>query len=104
MAGSGIDDFPKVDLETLREGMRRAAALGLPVAVHADSIAIRPRARGTGVADYLASRPIESECEAIRCDAGGLSRGDRVRAAHSFMSAADAARRWSSKAVRSGSM
>ncbi len=36
MADSGIDDFPKVDLDTLRAGMRRAAALGLPVAVHAE--------------------------------------------------------------------
>ena len=66
MAASGIDDFPKVDLGTLRAGMRRAAALGLPVAVHAEFDHARPRG-GTGVADYLASRPIESECEAIRC-------------------------------------
>jgi allantoinase len=112
MANSGIDDFPKVDLDTLREGMRRAAALGLPVAVHAEfdrdmpnasatagagadatsdativareTAALpgsaykiqtplpgtRERGRGegssTGVAAYLASRPVESECEAIR--------------------------------------
>jgi allantoinase len=98
MAGSGIDDFPKVDLGTLREGMRRAAALGLPVAVHAefdpdgrvssgaragaDSVANTPAngdlqagapdstiahpTTGTSVADYLASRPVESECAAIR--------------------------------------
>ena len=72
MADSGIDDFPKVDLDTLREGMRRAAALGLPVAVHAefDRRERRPAQsaarRGTSVADYLASRPVESECEAIR--------------------------------------
>jgi allantoinase len=66
MAASGIDDFPKVDLGTLRAGMQRAAALGLPVAVHAEFDRDRPR-EGTGVADFLASRPIESECEAIRC-------------------------------------
>ncbi len=66
MAASGIDDFPKVDLATLRAGMRRAAALRLPVAVHAELDCDLPR-RGAGVADYLASRPIESECEAIRC-------------------------------------
>ncbi len=66
MAASGIDDFPKVDLATLRAGMQRAATLGLPVAVHAEFDRERPRG-GTSVADFLASRPIESECEAIRC-------------------------------------
>jgi allantoinase len=66
MAASGIDDFPKVDMATLRAGMRRAAGLRLPVAVHAEFDRELPRG-GTGVADYLASRPIESECEAIRC-------------------------------------
>jgi allantoinase len=74
MSNSGIDDFPKVDLQTLRAGMRRAAALGLPVAVHAEfdrdvpfdvSARTGPNER-TGVADYLASRPVESECDAIR--------------------------------------
>ncbi len=65
MAYSGIDDFPKVDLATLRAGMERAARLALPVAVHAEL----DRARvgtGTSVRDYLASRPIESECDAIQ--------------------------------------
>jgi allantoinase len=75
MANSGIDDFPKVDLDTLRDGMRRAAALGLPVAVHAEfdrdihnASASAPGGAiaGTSVADYLASRPLESECDAIR--------------------------------------
>jgi allantoinase len=67
MAGSGIDDFPKVDLDTLREGMRRAAPLGLPVAVHAEfDRDVAGAVTGTSVADYLASRPVESECEAIR--------------------------------------
>ena len=37
MAPSGIDDFEAADEETLREGMARAAELGLPVAVHAES-------------------------------------------------------------------
>jgi len=73
MANSGIDDFPKVDLATLREGMRRAARLGLPVAVHAEFDREReprgdrePLRGAVSVADYLASRPIESECDAIR--------------------------------------
>lgn len=66
MAASGIDDFPKVDLATLREGMLRAARLGLPVAVHAEFDRAGPR-DGTTIADFLASRPIESECKAITC-------------------------------------
>jgi allantoinase len=65
MCESGIDDFPKADVATLRAGMQQAAALGLPVAVHAEVDRARPPS-GTGAADYLASRPIESECEAIR--------------------------------------
>lgn len=64
MSGSGIDDFPKTDLETLREGMKRAARLGLPVGVHAEFDRDLPR-MGTGVRDYLVSRPVESECAAI---------------------------------------
>ncbi len=65
MSHSGIDDFPKANLATLRAGMQRAAKLNLPVAVHAEFDCDLPRS-GTGVRDYLASRPIESECAAIR--------------------------------------
>ncbi len=65
MAASGVDDFPKADAATLRAGMRRAAALRLPVAVHAELDDDRAR-HGTSVADYLASRPVESELRAIR--------------------------------------
>jgi allantoinase len=65
MANSGIDDFPMVDLATLRAGMRRAARLGLLVAVHAELE--RPELRrGTSILDYLASRPIDMELDAIR--------------------------------------
>lgn len=73
MANSGIDDFPKVDLPTLRAGMQRAAALRLPVAVHAELDCERAiqaqKSRGgdtSGVTAYLASRPISAECDAIR--------------------------------------
>ncbi|MGH2945643.1 MAG: amidohydrolase family protein, partial [Solirubrobacteraceae bacterium] len=72
MAASGIDSFPMADDLTLFEGMRRAAALGLPVAVHAESetitagLAARARAAGrTAMRDYLASRPVVAETEAI---------------------------------------
>jgi allantoinase len=68
MANSGIDDFPKVDLATLEAGMQRAARLRLPVAVHAEFDRPRPRLADSdhGVADYIASRPVDSECDAIR--------------------------------------
>jgi allantoinase len=72
MAASGVPEFPMADDLTLHEGMRRAAVLGLPVAVHAESEAItsglaaRARAEGrTGMRDYLASRPAIAEVEAI---------------------------------------
>jgi allantoinase len=72
MSNSGIDDFAAVDDLTLYEGMRCAATLGLPVAVHAESdqitgaLARRAQAAGrTGVRDYLGSRPVVAELEAI---------------------------------------
>jgi allantoinase len=73
MADSGIDDFPCVDDRALRAGMKRAAQLRLPVAVHAESEALTRRlaqeclAQGkTSIRDYLASRPIAAELDAIR--------------------------------------
>jgi allantoinase len=72
MSNSGIDDFKAVDDLTLYEGMKKAAELGLPVAVHAESEAItsaltkRIRDRGgKSVKDYLQSRPVIAELEAI---------------------------------------
>lgn len=73
MADSGIDDFLAVDDRILRAGMKRAAELGLIVAVHAESENITreltQRALSVGaksVRDYLATRPIAAELEAIR--------------------------------------
>jgi allantoinase len=72
MSQSGTDDFPAADDLTLYEGMAAAAHLGLIVAVHAESdvltarLAARAVAEGrTGVRDYLASRPVVAEVEAI---------------------------------------
>lgn len=72
MSNSGIDDFPHVDDLSLREGMKRAARLGKIVAVHAESEGItssltaRQLAAGkTSIRDYLDSRPIEAELDAI---------------------------------------
>jgi len=65
MCHSGIDDFPRADDATLRAGMKRAAPLDLPVAVHAE-LDRESRPRGTMVRDYLASRPIAMELDAVR--------------------------------------
>ena len=72
MSRSGTDDFPAADDLTLYEGMRQAAGLGRIVAVHAESdsmtgaLAGRAVANGQiGIRDYLASRPVIAELEAI---------------------------------------
>lgn len=73
MSNSGLPEFPHADDYTLYRGMQTAARLGLPVAVHAESdnltarLAAEIRARGgKGVRDYLASRPVLAELEAIQ--------------------------------------
>jgi allantoinase len=72
MCASGIESFPRVDERALREGMKRAVKLGLPVAVHAEDEALATRhteaqrAKGAGAKAYLASRPVEVELTAIR--------------------------------------
>jgi len=65
MCDSGIDDFPAVDDEVLEAGMRRAAALGLPVLVHAERPSALREPKGTTWRDFVASRPIRAELEAI---------------------------------------
>ena len=72
MANSGIEDFECVDNATLKAGMKRAAQLGKLVAVHAESDAITTRLAAQALAqnkisirDYLDSRPIHAELEAI---------------------------------------
>jgi allantoinase len=72
MANSGIEDFDAVDDLTLYEGMAAVARLGSLVAVHAESDALtgllarRAVAAGqTRVRDYLRSRPVVAELEAI---------------------------------------
>jgi allantoinase len=64
---SGIDDFPAVDRATLRAGMRRAAELQLLFAVHAEAPELLgPGSNAATVRDFLDSRPLEAELEAIR--------------------------------------
>jgi allantoinase len=72
MSNSGIDDFQAADDQTLYDGMVRAARLGLIVAVHAENdqltgaLARRAVAEGrVSARDYLASRPVVAELEAI---------------------------------------
>jgi len=72
MSNSGIDDFSCVDDETLREGMKRCAKLGKLVAVHAESEKMTSeltkellRKEKTSIRDYLDSRPMYAELEAI---------------------------------------
>jgi allantoinase len=73
MCNSGISDFARVDMATLRAGMQRAAELDLLVAVHAESEEMTSVLTGAarlagkkGVRDYLETRPIAAELEAIR--------------------------------------
>lgn len=67
MADSGLPEFPRCDDRTLYEGMREAARLGLPVAVHAENNdLVKARGTGTGIRDYLDSRPVLAEVEAIQ--------------------------------------
>jgi len=73
MSNSGLPEFPHADDHTLYRGMQAAARLGLPVAVHAESegltagLAAEIRAGGgKGLRDYLASRPVLAELEAIQ--------------------------------------
>ena len=71
VSSSGIAEFPAADEATLHAGMTQAAALGLVVAVHAESETLtvqlseelnRP---GATWRDYLNSRPVRAELEAI---------------------------------------
>lgn len=90
MSSSGTPDFQRSELKTLHAGMRQAAQLGLPVAVHAENEAIiaslvaEAKAAGkTSARDYLASRPIEAEVAAIReaCTIAGET-GCRLHIVH----------------------
>ncbi len=72
MCDSGLPEFARADELTLQRGMLVAARWGLPVAVHAESEemtkALTARIRssgGKGVRDYLESRPVLAELEAI---------------------------------------
>ena len=73
MSNSGIDDFQAVDDLALYEGMERIAQFGSIVALHAENeqltsmLAQRAISQGrTSIRDYLASRPVVAELDAIQ--------------------------------------
>ena len=69
MCDSGLPEFPRADDDTLTDGMREAARLDLPVAVHAESQemtrALTAAMTGSTARDFLDSRPAAAELEAI---------------------------------------
>lgn len=72
MSHSGLEEFPAADDLTLLEGMRTARKHGLLVGTHAESneltrgLTEQVRAGGhKGVRDYLDSRPVLAELEAV---------------------------------------
>ena len=65
MCPSGIDEFPASDRGTLREGMKRIAALGSILLVHAEDPARLLEPNGNGALDFIRSRPPEAEGSAI---------------------------------------
>lgn len=91
LCASGVEEFEAVtEAATLKRGMRRAAELGLLVAVHAEDDALAKTlataARQSGGCDaraWLASRPVEVELAGIRTalDAAGET-GCRLHIVH----------------------
>ena len=72
MCDSGLPEFARADDFTLFEGFKEAARLELPVAVHAESheltqgLSRKMAEQGRlGARDFLASRPVVAEVEAI---------------------------------------
>lgn len=73
MSPSGIDDFNRADDETLYKGMKEIASVGSLLAVHAESTVMcdqlasqKIKEGKTSARDFVESRPIISEIEAVR--------------------------------------
>jgi allantoinase len=69
MCDSGFPEFPRADDLTLVEGLREAARLGLPVAVHAENEELTHELAKTADGSaraFLESRPVVAELEAIQ--------------------------------------
>ena len=68
LSPSGVEEFPPLDDDGLRAAARRVAELGALLAVHAEDpavLAAAPAVPGPVYADFLASRPAESEVVAV---------------------------------------
>ncbi len=65
MCPSGIDEFPASDMHTLVEGMKRIAALGSILLVHAEDPTRLLEPKGTGALDFIRSRPDDAELKAV---------------------------------------
>lgn len=72
LCDSGVDEYPMVDLALLGEAMAATGPLGLPVLIHAeDPDHLLPVAGDPAdYRNYLASRPVEAEVEAVAAVAG----------------------------------
>ena len=70
MCDSGLPEFPRADDVTLFDGLREAARLGRPVAVHAESEeltrGLAERITSRTARAFLDSRPVLAELEAIQ--------------------------------------
>ena len=88
MSNSGIDDFGRADDETLFAGMKKAAELGLPVAVHAEDETLTARlsaeARAAGRSSVRGLSEFPPNRSGTRSDRPRHSNGigNRLLAAH----------------------
>lgn len=90
LCNSGLPEFPRADDWTLYQGMREAARLNLPVAVHAENeeltAGLSRQAMEPGrksIRDYLDSRPVLAEIEAIqRAGCMAAETGARLHIVH----------------------
>lgn len=91
LVDSGVPEFPAVPMEDLPAVMAAAAAVGLPLLVHAEAPAVIAAAPAPGpdYPSYLASRPPSAEVEAVTAvAAAALATGGRAHIVH--LASADA--------------
>jgi allantoinase len=83
LCNSGLPEFPRADDETLYAAMREATRLDLPVLVHAENEEMTAGSGQGGIRDFLDSRPVAAEVEAIT-RAGKIARetGCRLHVVH----------------------
>ncbi len=86
LVDSGVPEFPPLSAEQLNEHMTRTAQLGALMIVHAEDADVlqhAPEPQGRRYTDFVASRPDESEVEAIRTVIDAVRRtGGRAHILH----------------------